>query len=74
MLYLIYLLRNHHVRHDPVGRAVGKAFVLYQGLSTLYWYGSAHLWNEYEMRPLWYVVGLHAVWTGWGAWALLKAP
>jgi hypothetical protein len=70
---LLYLLRSYHIRKNPVGRTAGLAFTVYQGLSAAFWLGSATLWKEYEMRPLWYVVGWHALWTVGGAWGLLKA-
>src|SRR5258708_2465977 len=69
---LVWLLRNYHVRHTDVGQAVGCSFVLYQLASTGFWYWSAHA-GEYEMKPLWYVVGWHAIWSGWGLYGLLGA-
>jgi hypothetical protein len=70
--FMIYLLRNQHIRKTEVGQAVGVSFVLYQAASSFFWCWSA-ISGEYEMKPLWYVVGLHGVWAGWGVYGLLAA-
>ena len=69
---MVYLLRNYHIRNTDVGQIVGYSFVLYQLASTGFWYWSARA-EEFEMKPLWYVVGWHAIWSGWGLYGLLGA-
>ena len=69
---MVYLLRNYHIRNTEVGRVVGGSFVMYQLASTLLWYWSARA-GEFEMKPLWYVVAWHGIWTAWGFYGLLGA-
>jgi hypothetical protein len=71
---LTYLLRDHHIRHTQVGRAVGRCFTLYNAACLAMYSWSRCVGGEYGLDGVFgIVVGTHAAWAVWGGWGLLAA-